>query len=419
MLANHGENGETCGNSPESAVILPICCHCERCIEDEDGVRQSPDSTPICEDCESCNCRMCEQCEETVWDDDTSQVATGFGRREGTAVYCDNCASNHATRCDWCSLLVQNDLISAPYCDTNDYVCNHCHENNDSGFYCEDCGQDFSNTDEYGRHGRCADCALNEEEEEEEAECTCYCGSGFNLYTANDFSDTFNSPQCYGIELETSNCSRFTGDNSHPFSAKHDGSIDGLEYVSCGKMRGNAGLSAVENFLGDANREGFEVNGKCGFHLHLDTEEFSGAQLASVIEAYLTHANTWRSFVSRSRRSNSFCGAVDPPCDLSRIMCGDKVSTDKDHVKAQSGYCDRYKWMNVASLRSHNTIEIRLHSGTLDSDKVCNWIKAHLAFWIYYRDQSPTGETLFEVFDTVDTTRGLSDFYRARQKLFV
>jgi len=48
------------------------------------------------------------------------------------------------------------------------------------------------------------------------------------------------------------------------------------------------------------------------------------------------------------------------------------------------GNWDRYHWLNLDSIDKHGTIEIRLHSSTLDANKVCNWVKAHLRFvdWV-------------------------------------
>ena len=41
---------------------------------------------------------------------------------------------------------------------------------------------------------------------------------------------------------------------------------------------------------------------------------------------------------------------------------------------------DRYCGVNLHAYSDHNTIEIRIHSATLDADKVINWVKAHIRF---------------------------------------
>jgi hypothetical protein len=40
----------------------------------------------------------------------------------------------------------------------------------------------------------------------------------------------------------------------------------------------------------------------------------------------------------------------------------------------------RYKWCNWDAYNEHQTCEIRLHSGTVNRDKIINWAKVHAYF---------------------------------------
>lgn len=424
MCQNHGENGETCGDSPETTELLVVCGMCSAEIS-SDNSRQDPNGATICDDCESEHCAFCEHCEETVWAEDTQSVSA-HGRNRGIVdqTWCDSCASNDASECASCICRFHDELLGTYFVDSDDQYCESCRDNIDNCYQCEDCRDAFqSSSNLYSRNNRlyCENCVNDHEEEEEDcdSECTCYSGRTFHHCNVNSFTKTMGLTQCFGVELETSVCERFNNDNLEYFHCKHDGSIDGREYVSAGKMCGDDGINAIESFLIKADRAGFKVNKKCGYHLHLDSENFSGDELSRIIHAYLNHAQEWRSLVSESRRENSFCKAINPPIDLTYIMENGAIVKDKQHLAGQSGYLDRYKWLNIAAMRSHGTIEIRLHSGTLDRDKVVNWIKAHLAFWEYYRrEEVDNFRSLFSVFDAVDSSHELSKFYKMRQRKF-
>lgn len=144
-------------------------------------------------------------------------------------------------------------------------------------------------------------------------------------------------------------------------TVKHDGSIEardgftGRELVVCGPQSQIkalvANVTSVLLTYGDAR-----VNASCGLHVHLDQR---GLDFAAVKQRY---ANLVRAqglmlrLVSKSRQDNSFC---------------------KRSGEWQSG--NRYKIINAHAYSKHKTLEVRLHQGSLDAIKICNWIDLLLA----------------------------------------
>jgi hypothetical protein len=92
------------------------------------------------------------------------------------------------------------------------------------------------------------------------------------------------------------------------------------------------------------------VNKSCGLHVHLDMR---GKSLPEVTKL-ARHLDKWlkalREYVPASRRENTFCRFG--------------ISTT-----------DRYHAVNLTSFRKYQTLEIRLHSGTVSFEKILAWVR--------------------------------------------
>lgn len=233
---------------------------------------------------------------------------------------------------------------------------------------------------------------------------------GSSCCSAREFSPVANgSTRCgsyrtYGIELETSSCPNAADLNGKTvFSSSSDGSIDGWEFNS-EVLNGDAGLDEVERFCELAEENSFAVDSKCGFHAHFGVRDLSDEQRYNVALAYYFTESIWSAFVSKARRATHYCAAIQ----WRPVVYGGTVSrieykvyndtTRRDEVKnaviraegdgdeENTPYkdfaekIDRYCWFNVRSFEEHETIELRLHPGTISAKKVNNWIIAHLRF---------------------------------------
>jgi hypothetical protein len=73
---------------------------------------------------------------------------------------------------------------------------------------------------------------------------------------------------------------------------------------------------------------------------------------------------------------------------------------------------------------THRTFEIRLHSATLDGNKVCNWIKAHARFIDFVKDKTIDelreifAENHFRVLDEIWDEADLTYYYAQRAETF-
>lgn len=99
-----------------------------------------------------------------------------------------------------------------------------------------------------------------------------------------------------------------------------------------------------------------QVNKTCGLHVHLDMRTRERERgFNNLVRALPVLTNT----VPSQRRDNQYCRRNSTP-----VL--------KEQLQRIGG---RYWAINPAALDDHDTIEIRLHSGTTNADKIINWIR--------------------------------------------
>ena len=184
--------------------------------------------------------------------------------------------------------------------------------------------------------------------------------------------DDIHSPREFGLELETSKCPNY-GTLDKYWGAKSDGSIDGLEFYTA-ILQGDQGTKAVATLEKVSTENGWAVDRRCGYHLHINMNGESADKLQAIANAYHTTYILWSKYVNSDRVSNCFC----------RKHRG--LISKYDHLKELHAWIEfgrrtnRYTWINWDAYRKFRSLEIRLHEGTLNPDRILNWIKAHTAF---------------------------------------
>lgn len=209
----------------------------------------------------------------------------------------------------------------------------------------------------------------------------------------------YNIARYVGIELEV--CERWQNDDYPPkhqyWQKKFDGSVyshdfggSGREFVFLKPMRGNDVIDAVSNICHWLNLHRKDRNvAKCrpysmipqhyyvttedcgaGFHLHLDYRGMSDSVVLNFADvAHLIFDNVLRT-VDESRKDNRYCLGYDT---LPSVMYRNWYSNSLPAF-------DRYHAINVSNIEpnsSKSTVEIRLHEGTMDRDKILTWVE----FW--------------------------------------
>lgn len=144
-----------------------------------------------------------------------------------------------------------------------------------------------------------------------------------------------------------------------------DGSIqceDGFEDLEVRVLARQKDISNVITKVTSALTDsGAKVNKSCGLHVHLDMRDKSNTEIQTIYHNLYSSLGLLMSIVPPSRRNNNYC-RKNRSGDFNRAI-----------------HTTRYQAVNASAYHSHKTIEIRLFGGTLNAEKINNWIKLILS----------------------------------------
>lgn len=99
------------------------------------------------------------------------------------------------------------------------------------------------------------------------------------------------------------------------------------------------------------------VNHSCGTHFHFDMRQMTEEQVTEYGDRIAQAVPALRLLLPKERRESKFQKAT--------------INT----TKTPCVYPHKYAFVNLAAYSKHKTMEIRGHSGTINADKILNWIK--------------------------------------------
>ena len=131
-------------------------------------------------------------------------------------------------------------------------------------------------------------------------------------------------------------------------------------------LQGAQGLRELELVCQGLEDAGAGVDRQCGLHIHLDCRDMSVAECQTVFKRYSDYESSIDRIMPRSRRGNArWCGTIAN----SRVK--DQTFNSKQHL---SGAIGRYHKVNLTNIASRGSIEFRQHSGTINYNKIYNWL---------------------------------------------
>lgn len=291
---------------------------------------------PYCLECIK-SLKQCVYCKNIV--SNTTQI--------GHLVLCNECVEMHTFKCGCGKITLSSDVYMGL---DNQRYCTECFHT--MYCYCEQCDNLFDLGDIHC--GRCDSCR----------------GEFMEI-------DGLSSPEFkhrYGLELECLYNEDEDEVEISGWNSVEDGSIDpsGIEYNSpvfsgdCSKH--------IKEFCSEARRV-HDINKSCGFHLHLESKGFSDEKLTLIYKNCKNLENWFFNIVALSRRSSTYCKRLSTIETMKKF--DDAWYDTSDHRGRKNSKYDqtRYYWVNFHSHYYRNTIEIRLHQGTIDHVKIMNWVK--------------------------------------------
>lgn len=152
------------------------------------------------------------------------------------------------------------------------------------------------------------------------------------------------------------------------YESDEDG--QGLEAVSP-ILQGSDGYDQVKTMVAAMRAAGGAIDRSCGFHVHHDVRDMNADQVTYLLSFYMDNQKVIDTMLAPSRRTNHH-----------NQWCGGHSDHERETVKrlAKAGngfneYYERYRTINVQSFARYGSIEIRQHQGTLNYQKIVNWVK--------------------------------------------
>lgn len=189
--------------------------------------------------------------------------------------------------------------------------------------------------------------------------------------------------ECFNVEMSTvvgmlrsiglnTYSSSYSGRQYSVWQVKSDCSIQGVngfEVVSP-ILEGEAGLADVQKVCDALVSLGAQVNKSCGFHIHHDATGWGIQKFRNLFKRFIKFETALDSIQPESRRGNNnrYCASV-----LKTFAEIDKCNTLNKLSELYGN--SRYYKLNLQSFFRQNSVEFRNHAGTVDAEKVINYIR--------------------------------------------
>jgi len=149
------------------------------------------------------------------------------------------------------------------------------------------------------------------------------------------------------------------------------------------------------------NEAGAGVNRTCGLHVHFGAANFTAAQWRRIILNYARLEAIIDGFMPASRRGNAsqWCRSITDHAARIERMYEPSFERMKAEFASDGSCYARYHKVNLEAFARHKTIEFRQHAGTINFEKIENWVNflAGLLTYSIQNEELVTARTLDEV----------------------
>jgi hypothetical protein len=141
-------------------------------------------------------------------------------------------------------------------------------------------------------------------------------------------------------------------------------------------LRGASGFAAIRKASGALRAAGCTVSTDTGLHVHHGVSDLTVSAFKLLAHNWYDTQSAVDQMVSASRRgSRTYTGPLRRS-DLVSLDCITSMTARYENSARQiTDYLDRYRALNFNAYAKYGTVEVRQHQGTLNADKIVNWIK--------------------------------------------
>ncbi len=188
------------------------------------------------------------------------------------------------------------------------------------------------------------------------------------IKTGKTTAQLITAIQVKGIPCEKQSYNHNTA-NSWKIVPDSSISADGVTFeIVSPILQGQDGLMQTQKICEALKEFGAKINKSCGLHIHFDAEYFNLQTWKNLLINYANIEDIIDKFMPESRRAdnNRFCKSFKNEIEYI------KKAYNLDYIVRKMG--TRYKKINVESYARHKTVEFRQHSGTIEFEKIKNWV---------------------------------------------
>ncbi len=200
-------------------------------------------------------------------------------------------------------------------------------------------------------------------------------------------------------------------------------------------LRGEEGIEQARKIVTAMLNAGCTIDNKCGLHVHVGTDGMTADAFRRVALNYIKFETFFDHIMPESRRASNnqyiksnraHFGDYSEASVARAFTAIKRAKTVADVIQTVNGSGDRCRYfkLNMTAWYRHKTIEFRQHSGTLNADKVGNWIALCVTFTDVAARTKPRvrtttktvtpGEEVTRFFKMFEMLKPVQTFYRQR-----
>ncbi len=193
-----------------------------------------------------------------------------------------------------------------------------------------------------------------------------------------------------------------------------DGSLTGqyaFEIVSP-ILEGENGLAQLRTVSEVLVRLQVKINRTCGLHVHFDAEMMTLPTWKNLLFNYASLEDIIDTMMPQSRRGdvNTYCKSLK----IANLNTKLNAATTIQQVTAI--FPSRYHKVNTQAYSRHKTVEFRQHSGTIEAEKMVNWI-IFLHNLVSFSENNKVENATFETFKNFNNSEVVNFYHQRIQDL--
>ena len=162
------------------------------------------------------------------------------------------------------------------------------------------------------------------------------------------------------------------------------------------------GFEQIAKVVQALKTAGAQLNANCGLHVHLDARHVNITWMKNIIRRYSDNRTTIDTFMPPSRRCG---GRQSNYCSPMSRFVNSHYFTSPNNIGDLISSSSRTYAVNITNHARLGTIEFRQHSGSLNAEKIQNWVTFLVAFM---KASKPAERTVDSVPATGNGSPGLN-----------